>query len=133
MSKAKQKLAEMKSANTVDDVVSWLWDDVPLPEKAAGRSGQMTSSDLFKMLRMYERGASAKEISEAIGRSQGVVHTTLSRIRKQVNSRDLPKETQEKMRQVEQEFMDDWRLYRAAQPVNKMDRLFDYIRSIRKK
>lgn len=133
MSDAKQKLAEKKNATTVDDVVSWLWDDVPLPEKAAGRRGQMTSSELFKMLRMYERGASAKEISEAIGRSQGVVHTTLSRIRKQVNSRDIPKETQEKMRQVEQEFIDDWRLYKAAQPVNKMARLFDYIRLIRKK
>lgn len=60
MSNRKQKLAEVKNTNTVDDVVSWLWDDVPLPEKAAGRSGQMTSSDLFKMLRMYERGASAK-------------------------------------------------------------------------
>lgn len=99
----------------------------------SSRSGQMTSSDLFKMLRMYERGASAKEISEAVGRSQGVVHTTISRIRKQVNSRDLPKETQEKMRQVQQEFMDDWALYKAAQPVNKMARLFDYINLIRKK
>ena len=92
----------------------------------SSRSGQMTSSDLFKMLRMYERGASAKEISAAIGRSQSVVHTTLSRIRKQVNSRDVLPETKEKMREIEQEFIDDYKKARdeGERPMGAMAKLF---------
>jgi len=129
MSNAKQKLAEMKNTNTVDDVVSWIWDGVPLPEKAAGRSGQMTSSDLFKMLRMYERGASAKDISEAIGRSQGVVSTTISRIRRQVNSRDLQPETRAKMQEIEQEFIAAWKeAHTPQQKRSIVTRLFPFFR-----
>jgi len=95
----------------------------------SSRSGQMTSSDLFKMLRMYERGASAKEISEAVGRSQGVVHTTISRIRKQVNARDLKPETRAKMEEIEQEFIAAWKeAHTPKQKRSIVTRLFPFFR-----
>lgn len=89
----------------------------------------MTSKELYKMLRMYQAGASAKAIGEAIGRTEQVVNSTMHRIRKQVNARDLLPETREKMQEIEQEFMEAWR--EAHTPEKKrsiVTQLFPFLR-----
>ena len=89
----------------------------------------MTSRELYKMLRMYEEGASAKAIGEAIGRTEQVVNSTLHRIRKQVNARDLPPETREMMQKMEQEMIEAWQKARAAEQEQSFVRqLFPFLR-----
>lgn len=51
-------------------------------------SKQMTAKDINTMLRMYENGSTAKEIGQEIGRSPSVVSSTLTRMKKQLTSRD---------------------------------------------
>lgn len=89
----------------------------------------MTSRELYKMLRMYEEGASAKAIGEAIGRTEQVVNSTMHRIRRQVNSRDLLPETREKMQQIEQELIEAWQKARATEKErNFVRQLFPFLR-----
>lgn len=87
---------------------------------------RMSGKDITTMLRMYERGATIKDIGKEIGRSPSVVGSTLNRMRNQLNSRDLPPETKEKMREIEQEFIDDYKKARAEgeRPMGAMSRLF---------
>lgn len=89
----------------------------------------MTSKELYKMLRMYEEGASAKAIGEAIGRTEQVVNSTIHRIRRQVNARDLPPDTREKMQQIEQELIEAWQTARATEKERSFVRqLFPFLR-----
>ena len=87
---------------------------------------RMSGKEINTMLRMYERGASLKDIGKEIGRSSSVVGSTLNRMRNQLNSRDLPPETKAKMREIEQEFIDDYKKARAEghRPTRIMERLF---------
>ena len=87
---------------------------------------RMSGKEINTMLRMYERGANLKDIGKEIGRSPSVVGSTLNRMRNQLNSRDLPPETKEKMREIEQEFIDDYKKARAEglRPTSIMERLF---------
>ena len=51
-------------------------------------SNQMSGKEINTMLRMYERGETAKAIGEAIGRSPSSISSTLLRMKKQLTSRD---------------------------------------------
>lgn len=89
----------------------------------------MTSKELYKMLRMYQEGASAKAIGEAIGRTEQVVNSTMHRIRKQVNARDLPPITREKMLEMEQELIEVWQEARTAEKKRSVvTQLFPFLR-----
>jgi len=90
---------------------------------------QMTSAEIYKMLRMYEKGESAKAIGAAIGRTEQVVNTTMNRIRKQVNARDLKPETRAKMEEIEQEFIAAWKeAHTPKQKRSIVTRLFPFFR-----
>jgi len=90
---------------------------------------RMSGKEINTMLRMYERGATAIEIGKKIGRSPSVVSSTLNRMRNQLTSRDLPPETKAKMREIEQEFIDDYKKARAEgkKPMGAMEKLFALI------
>lgn len=49
---------------------------------------RMTGEEINTMLRMYESGCTAKEISEKIGRSSSVISSTIARMKKQITCRD---------------------------------------------
>ena len=87
---------------------------------------RMSGKDITTMLRMYERGETPRAIGKEIGRSPSVISTTLNRMKNQLNSRDLPPETTEKMREIEQEFIDDYKKARSEglRPTSIMERLF---------
>jgi predicted transcriptional regulator len=87
---------------------------------------RMSGKDITTMLRMYERGATPTAIGKEIGRSPSVVSSTLNRMRNQLNSRDLPLETKEKMREIEQQLIDAYEKARAEgeKPMGAMSRLF---------
>jgi len=90
---------------------------------------QMTGAEIYKMLRMYEKGESAKAIGAAIGRTEQVVNSTMNRIRKQVNARDLKPETRAKMEEIEQEFIAAWKeAHTPQQKRNIVTRLFPFFR-----
>jgi hypothetical protein len=86
----------------------------------------MSGKDITTMLRMYERGATIKDIGKEIGRSPSVVGSTLNRMRNQLNSRDLPPETKEKMREIEKDFIEHYKKARAEiiRSRSFMERLF---------
>lgn len=51
-------------------------------------SNRMSGEDINTMLRMYERGETAKAIGQELGRSPSVISSTLLRMKKQLTSRD---------------------------------------------
>ena len=92
-------------------------------------SNRMSGKDINTMLRMYERGKTLKAIGEEIGRSPSVVSSTMNRMKNQLTSRDLPPKTQEKMREIEQEFIDAYKKAReeGKEPVGAMAQLFSVL------
>lgn len=51
-------------------------------------SNRMSGKEINTMLRMYERGETAKAIGQQLGRSPSVISSTLLRMKKQLTSRD---------------------------------------------
>jgi len=71
-------------------------------------SNRMSGKEINTMLRMYERGETAKAIGQELGRSPSVISSTLLRMKKQLTSRELPPETKEIIKEAEKDFIAAW-------------------------
>ena len=87
-------------------------------------SNRMSGEDINTMLRMYERGETAKAIGEAIGRSPSVISSTLLRMKKQLTSRELPPETKELIKEAEKDFIAAWKAWKQE---NSLENLLAFI------
>ncbi len=77
-------------------------------------SNRMSGKDINTMLRMYERGETAKAIGQELGRSPSVISSTLARMKKQLTSRDLSPETNQLIHQAQEEFIAAWRQWKKT-------------------
>lgn len=87
-------------------------------------SNRMSGKDINTMLRMYERGETAKAIGQKLGRSPSVISSTLLRMKKQLTSRELPPETKEIIKEAEKDFIAAWRQWKKT---NSMEDLLAFI------
>lgn len=84
----------------------------------------MSGKDINTMLRMYERGKTAKAIGQELGRSPSVISSTLLRMKKQLTSRELPPETREVIKEAEKDFIAAWKAWKKD---NSRENLFAFM------
>lgn len=86
-------------------------------------NNRMSGKDINKMLRMYERGETAKAIGQELGRSPSVISSTLLRMKKQLTCREPePRIAEPDLKKLKELMLRDRK--------ERADFLFDLIRYI---
>ena len=75
---------------------------------------KMSGDEINTMLRMYEKGETAKVIGQKIGRSPSVISSTILRMKKQLTSRDLPPEKIQMQNEVVQEYITAYKQWKET-------------------